>query len=179
MKHLAVSILLFFMFFLLNGTNDLLNSYEFSQKTIVIANLIGFLFLLTSFILAFSFAIMWKNDRDTKAFILIFVGLAFGFLIPEVLLPLFKNVNPAIPFYVEILKNIALFSSAGCAGSLFAISAERYTTDEKNTSQVSKCECVSSRKETIKLSGQVSKLTKLVYIAFVLQFILVVALIAI
>jgi len=166
------------MFFLLNGTNDLLNSYQFSQKTIVIANIIGFLFLLISFILAFSFAIMWKNDRDTKAFILIFVGLAFGFLIPEVL-PLFKSINPAIPFYVEILKNIALFSSAGCAGSLFAISAERYSTDEKTTSQVSKCECVSSRKETIKLSGQVSKLTKLIYIAFVLQFILVVALIAI
>lgn len=179
MKSLVLSIFLFFIFYLSNGTNDLLASYEFSKKAIAIANIVGFFCLLASFILAFSFAIMWKNDRETKAFILIFVGLAFGFLTPDVLLPLFENINPAIMFFVDTLKNIALFSSAGCAGSLFAISAELYSTDKKNTPQACQCECESSRKETIKLSGQLSKLTTLIYIAFALQFVLVVGLIAI
>ncbi len=67
---------------------------------------------------------------------------------------------------MNLLILAALFSCAGAAGSLFAISAQKHATDKVAEQSLIKCQCDSSRKEVVNLRDSLSTTNKFVYIVW-------------
>ncbi len=104
-----------------------------------------------------------------------FIGLWFGVVLPKYLLPSLNIVeNSMVYFYVDVVKDLALLSCAGAAGSLFATFAESHTAAKKINYQHDGCKYLGSLQEVKAVSAKVSKLTKALYISISVQALLVV-----
>ena len=138
--------------------------------------------LIASYIFSFALAVTSKVRLDSKAFLLMFIGLWFmvyglwfGVALPKYLLPSLNIIeNSMAYFYVDVVKDLALLSCAGAAGSLFATFAESHTAVKKIDHQHDGCKYSGSLQEVKAVSAKVSKLTKVLYISISVQALLVV-----
>lgn len=104
-----------------------------------------------------------------------FIAIWFGVMLPKHLLPNLNIVeNSMAYFYVDIVKDLALLSCAGAAGSLFATFAESHTAVKKIGHHHDECKFLGSLQEVKAVSAKVSKLTKVLYISISVQALLVV-----
>ena len=103
-----------------------------------------------------------------------FIGIWFGVVLPKYLLPSLSIVeNSMAYFYVDVVKDLALLSCAGAAGSLFATFAESHTAVKKIGHHHDECKFSGSLQEVKAVSAKVSKLTKVLYISISVQALLV------
>lgn len=163
-----ISLLLFTIFFICISVIGKFGDYKYGS--LELWGSFGGVSLVLSFVTAFATALYWKTyDRDTKAFALIFVALFFGIIMPSYLYPMFEVEKSVIVFYIFLIKEISVFSCAGAAGGLFAMSAESHIQNRHKDLVTTGCNAENSRKEIIKLTDKISVLRRFVVIGVLLQ----------
>lgn len=170
-----VGLLLFCLFLTINIYKGYFLEQGLSPSIMNKISFFSMLCLIASYIFSFALAVMSKIRLDEKAFLLMFIGLWFGVVLPKYLLPSLNIVeNSMAYFYVDVVKDLALLSCAGAAGSLFATFAESHTAAKKIDYQHDGCKYLGSLQEVKVVSAKVSKLTKVLYISISVQALLVV-----
>lgn len=170
-----VGLLLFCLFLTINIYKGYFLEQGLSPSIMNKISFFSMLCLIASYIFSFALAVMSKRRLDEKAFLLMFIAIWFGVMLPKHLLPNLNIVeNSMAYFYVDIVKDLALLSCAGAAGSLFATFAESHTAVKKIGHHHDECKFSGSLQEVKAVSAKVSKLTKVLYISISVQALLVV-----
>ena len=170
-----VGLLLFCLFLTINIYKGYFLDQGLSPSIMNKISFFSMLCLIASYIFSFALAVMSKRRLDEKAFLLMFIAIWFGVMLPKHLLPNLNIVeNSMAYFYVDIVKDLALLSCAGAAGSLFATFAESHTAVKKIGHHHDECKFSGSLQEVKAVSAKVSKLTKVLYISISVQALLVV-----
>ena len=169
-----VGLLLFCLFLTINIYKGYFLEQGLSPSIMNKISFFSMLCLIASYIFSFALAVMSKRRLDEKAFLLMFIAIWFGVMLPKHLLPNLNIVeNSMAYFYVDIVKDLALLSCAGAAGSLFATFAESHTAVKKIGHHHDECKFSGSLQEVKAVSAKVSKLTKVLYISISVQALLV------